>query len=360
MIHYAPVLPAEGWTSIDRYRADYEREMQRWFPEMPIYNALPSEALKMGKWQRRYFRDIAYLKGLNKLSKAHPQAPVHVFDHSYAHLCRAPQKSILHCRDLNHLVLPSLKGLQLVRWKQRLQGMRKADVVVAISQQLAEELVDHLSIPEDRIRVIHHGVDLECYRPDRIVEARANFSELAKLAESHFLILNVGTNLDRKNLETVYEAVRKFKIKNIPVKLIRVGSNGSREGEEARIRGYGLEDDVIQMGMQNADEVAMIMNLCNAMSFASLYEGFGRPLLEAQACGLPLVAANNSCLPEIAADGALYHDPLSSDSLVEQLSKVLAKSTEVGHVVQCGIENVLRFGWQQHMKQMVCLYKTLM
>lgn len=360
MIHYAPVLPAEGWTSIDRYRVDYEREMQRWFPEMVIHNALPSETLKMGKWQRRYYRDIAYLTGLKKLAKNQPEAPLHIFDHSYAHLCKSGQKSILHCRDLNHLVIPSLTGLQLVRWKQRIKGMQKADVVVAISQQLAGELVDYVGIPEGRIRVIHHGVDLDCYSADRFVEAKLSFPELAVLAESHFLILNVGTNLDRKNLETVYEAVKEIKESHhIPVKLIRVGSNESREGEDARIRNYGLENEVIQMGMQSADGVAMIMNLCHAMSFASLYEGFGRPLLEAQACKLPLIAANNSCLPEIAADGALYHDPLSSEELTSQLLKVMNKSGEIDTTVECGANNVARFSWENHIKQMVSVYSDI-
>jgi glycosyltransferase involved in cell wall biosynthesis len=360
-VFYAPVLPCEGWTSIDRYRQDYEHMMPKMYPDLCKESLLPNEEVQISGWKRRYFRDIAYPLKIARARKMRGSAnsPLHVFDHSYAHLLSKWDKTILHCRDLNHLVMPSLTGFALLRWKQRLMGMRNSSAVIAISNQLSEEIQEHVGIPKDRIKVIHHGVDLECYRPDRGDEAREVFPELAKLTGSHFLILNVGTNLPRKNLKTLYQAVKLMADKNIPVKLIRVGTNASAEGEEERIREFGVEDNVIQMGILNSEEVALVCNLCHAMSFASLYEGFGRPLLESQACGLPLIAANNSCLPEIAGKGAMYHEPLSAENLSELLEKVIGGDGSVALSVQEGFENTKRFHWSSHLDQLVELYRQV-
>lgn len=361
MIYYAPVLPSEGWTSIDRYRQDYEKFFPSFFPETEVRSLLPDPSPELNIWKRRWTRDFNYPSSVSKALRQAKEASVfHVFDHSYAHLCQSETPTILHCRDLNHLVLPSLKGLALMRWKQRVQGMKKAAMILAISEQLSGEIQEHLGISSEKIRVLHHGVDLDCYQPNRLNEAVRKYPELASLAREHFLILNIGTNLSRKNLETVYSALSKLKREGIPCKLIRVGSNETEDGEESRIQSYGVAEDVVQMGILSSDEVALVCNLCHALSFASLYEGFGRPLLEAQASGLPLVAAKASCIPEVAGSGAFYHEPSSSEDLAEKLKIVWAGEEEVERVRELGFVNAARFSWQQHFSQLKGFYDELM
>lgn len=356
-VYYAPVLPSEGWTSIDRYRDDYEAFLPRYCPELTASCRLPNESKDLRGWRRRWTRDYLYPAQLRMLSRDAPRGSLlHVFDHSYAHLCKTWQPTLLHCRDLNHLVLPSLTGLALIRWKQRLAGLQKATGIIAISEQLSSEIQEHIGIPEDRIRVLHHGVDLECYRPNRAEEARAHFPQLAEQAKDSFLVLNIGTNLPRKNLETIYAAIRSLKERGVPVKLVRIGENISVPGEAERIASFGLSDDVLQLGLLDADEVSLVCNLSHVLSFASLYEGFGRPLLEAQACGLPLVAANASCLPEIAGNGALYHEPTSWEDLAENLLLVFEKNSRIEDLRELGFKNCERFSWERHLKSLVAIY----
>lgn len=357
MVYYAPVLPSEKWTSIDRYRQDYESFVPSLFPEMNIQSVLPDPSLKLNVWRRRWTRDFSYpISVASALRRAKEASVFHVFDHSYAHLCQKKTPTILHCRDLNHLILPSLKGLALIRWKQRVRGMKKAAMILAISEELSIEIQEYLGIPSEKIRVLHHGVDLNCYHPNRLEEAAIKFPKLASMARENFLILNIGTNLPRKNLKTVYAALSELRKEGIPFKLIRVGSNEAADGEVSRIQSFGIEEDVLQLGMLSSEEVALVCNLCHVLSFASLYEGFGRPLLEAQASGLPLVAARASCIPEIAGNGAFYHEPTSAKDLAEKLKIVRAGGEEVTRIRDLGLVNSNSFSWQQHFSKLRDIY----
>lgn len=355
MIHYAPVLPAEQWTSIDRYCENYERSVSRYASGLTVNSLLPDSSREMNKWKKRLVRDVKYPARIKKVTDG--VGLVHVFDHAYAHLCKSAPKSILHCHDLNHFVEPSLTGIHLNRWKKRVAGMKHADRIIAISEQLSSEIQQYIGIPEEKISVVYNGLDHETFAPQPLEVAAKAFPEVAELRETHFLILNVGTNLERKNLETLYGAVRRLKDSKVPVKLIRVGTNASREGESARIDSFGITDEVVQMGVISSGGVASLYNLCHALSFPSLYEGFGWPLVEAQACGLPLVAANNSCIPEIAGNGALFHDPLSSKSLASQLMAVYKKKAEVLEKRQLGLDNVKRFSWEKHVEELQSIYQ---
>lgn len=358
MIYYAPVLPAEKWTSIDVYCANYEKAMKSYLPKVETENLLVNKDVNLGKWSKRVHRDILYGRKIRKNFKKN-EGVLHVFDHAYAHLCKYGEPSIVHCHDLNHFVKPSLKGLHLERWKQRVMAMKKATRVIAISEQLSSEIQKHVGISEDKISIVYNGLDHGLFKPALEDEAHREFPQIADLKKEAFLILNVGTNLDRKNLDTVYQSLVLLKAKGVNAKLIRVGTNDSRAGEQERIEALGLEKDVIQMGIISGDQVALLYNLCHVLSFASLYEGFGWPLVEAQACGLPVVAADNSCIPEIAGDGALYHKPMSAEDLVSSLMKVYSDAEVTESLRERGYKNAQRFSWEKHVRELVRVYQTL-
>lgn len=356
---YAPILPSERWTSIDLYRRNYEGYLAQWFPERRLASLLPNADYELGPWKRRYYRDLAYPRIVARQARRFSDAdrpPLHIFDHSYGHLQKAWSPAIIHCRDLNHYVLPSLTGVRLLRWQRKVARLKHAERVVAISRQLAGEITEHLGIPEERIRVIYHGVDLECFRPGRLEEAAARFPELAALRADRFLVLNIGTNLPRKNLETIYAAIMLLRARGVPAHLVRIGENEHRAGEAERIAAAGLTGHLTQAGLLKPDEVALVCNLCHAFSFASEYEGFGRPTLEAQASGLPCVLARSSCLPEIGGDGALYHEPKDAEELADHLEQVASHADHVAETVERGIENARRFTWRRHLEQILDLY----
>lgn len=361
MIYYAPVLPAEGWTSIDRYRESYEMALKKYAPHLDTTSLLPTDSVNVNKWKKRVIRDIIYPREIRRQTNiGDSRNVVHIFDHAYAHLCKSAGNSILHCHDLNHFVEPSLTGLQLKRWKARVMGMKNADRIIAISEQLSGEIQQYIGIPEEKISVVYNGLDHESFRPGMRATAVERFPELARCqAEGRFLLLNVGTNLDRKNLETVYAAVKELHERGRKVTLVRVGTNASRDGEQKRITEYGIADDVIQMGVRTTEEVALLYNLCDTLSFASLYEGFGWPLVEAQACGLPVIAANCSCIPEIAGQGALYHVPKDVIGLVEAVEALNSIPQAKEELVEKGFQNAARFSWERHVTDLIRVYNSL-
>lgn len=359
---YAPVLPGEHWTSIDLYRRNYEAYVPRWQPDRRVESLLPNRDYELGSWKRRFLRDVAYPVAVSRMAKRYDDArrpPLHIFDHSYGHLQKHWSPSLIHCRDLNHYVLPSLTGVRLMRWKQRVDGLKRADLVVAISRQLAAEITEFLGVPSDRIRVLYHGVDLECFTPGRLEEAAVRFPDLANRRSDQFLVLNVGTNLPRKNLETLYAAIAILRDDGIPAHLVRVGENTKRDGEEQRIAEAGLSGHVTQLGLLEPREVSLVCNLCHALSFASAYEGFGRPILEAQACGLPAVLANGSCLPEIGGEGALYHETNDPQELAARLAEVAGGSGHVAEAVKEGLANAQRFSWENHVRRLFEIYEDM-
>ena len=106
-------------------------------------------------------------------------------------------------------------------------------------------------------------------------------------------------------------------------------------------------------------QVAALCSQAHALAFASFYEGFGRPTLEAQACGLPCVLADASCMREVGGDGALYHEPLSHEACAGQLREALTNETARGDLIQKGLENVKRFSWSGYAEKLVRVYREV-
>jgi glycosyltransferase involved in cell wall biosynthesis len=106
-------------------------------------------------------------------------------------------------------------------------------------------------------------------------------------------------------------------------------------------------------------QVAAVCNLAHALSFPSLYEGFGRPTLEAQACGLPCVLADASCMKEVGGEGALYHAGLAHEELAARLMDVLRNQDLRQRLVSHGFENVKRFTWEAHVRKLTAVYEKI-
>ncbi|MFZ4765413.1 MAG: glycosyltransferase, partial [Roseimicrobium sp.] len=326
----APVLQAEHWTSIDLLRENYVAGFRAYAPQWQVEDITPDEALASWPMGKRFLRDVIYPAQAAAQARHHKRLghrPIlHVIDHSYGHLCTAWQPSVITCNDLNHFTYPTMHGPALWAWRARASRMKDAARVVCISAQLASEVHEHLHIPQERIVVAHYGIDRTVFRKRSKDECAAAFPKLAELAKSHGLIVNIGSNLERKNLVTTLRALALLKSEHkLPVKLLKVGHSLLADGYGPLMEELGVADDVINLGALTPDEVACVCSLSHALSFPSLYEGFGRPTLEAQACELPCVLADASCMREIGGDGALYHEGRDH----AQLAALLAQA--VGH-----------------------------
>jgi glycosyltransferase involved in cell wall biosynthesis len=361
----ASVLRAERWTSIDLHRQNTLDAFKHHAPDWTVVDIAPDERRFDTRLGKRVLRDFIYpwhvRRQARQQTKQSGRRPiVHVIDHSYGHLCAAWKPSVITCHDLNHFVRPGLRGMPLHAWRVRVRLMKQAEHIFTVSGHLAAEVCNHLGLPEDRVTVAHNGVDQDVFRPMGQAEAAEMFPEVAKLARDHFLVINIGSNLDRKNLATSLRAVAHLRHhEHVPVKFLKIGASLAADGYTPLMQQLGIGDDVVELGMLTPPQVAAICNLAHALSFPSLYEGFGRPTLEAQACGLPCVLADASCMREVGGSGALYHAGTDHEELAARLLEVLRSDEVKQRLVTDGLLNVKRFTWEAHVRKLTAVYQRI-
>jgi glycosyltransferase involved in cell wall biosynthesis len=360
----APVLKAENWLSINLHRADTLAAFSS-EPEWHVTDVAPNENPKMSKIGKRLMRDVIYplhvRRSAQRQMKSSGVRPIlHVIDHSYGHLCAAWTPAVITCHDLNHFVQPALRGGALLLWRARVRTMKRAAHIFTVSAHLAGEVKEHLGIPDSRITVAYNGVDHATFRPLSRETCAAAFPELAQLGQTHRLVLNVGSNYNRKNLPTLLRAMAELKRDGqAPVKLLKAGHSLQADGFTGMMNDLGITEDVIELGRLKPEQVAQVCNLVHALSFPSLYEGFGRPTLEAQACGLPCVLAESSCMREIGGEGALYHEGTNHVQLAAHLRRIFEDGEVRGNLVSAGFENARRFTWEAHVRKLTEVYEEI-
>ncbi|MDZ4286379.1 MAG: glycosyltransferase family 1 protein [Prosthecobacter sp.] len=360
-ILFAPVLRTEGWLSIELQEQNILEALHTHHPEWPLTRLAPDEAGTEQPMRRRWRRSITYPRLIREAAaKTGGRCVLHVSDHSYGHLCRAHTPCVINCNDLHHFVEPHLDPVRLWLWRQRVRTMRHAARVLTISAHLAGEVCEHLRLPPEQVTALPGGIDAEVFHPMSAETTAQLMPQVAALRRDHLLVVNIGTNHRRKNLPTVLRAVRHLiSREKLPVKLLKVGP-ALRGGEhEALIAELGIADHIIDLGTLKPEQVAAVCNQAHALAFASLYEGFGRPTLEAQACGLPCVLADASCMREVGGDGALYHVPLDHEELAVQLVRAMTDAEMRRQLVAAGLENVQRFSWRSYADKLVRVYQEV-
>jgi glycosyltransferase involved in cell wall biosynthesis len=257
----------------------------------------------------------------------HPRTVVTIHDVGYLH---HPDAHPPRDRRLLHLT---------TRW-----SVHAARRVIAISETTRRDLVYHYRVPESRIHVIPHGVD----RRMRPADAGAVAEVKRRLYLPDRYVLFVGTIQPRKNLGRLAEALRFVAQAGLPHKLVIAGKRGwLADRVDSALNASGMADRIVHLGYVAAADLPALYSGADAFCFPSLYEGFGLPVLEAMACGTPVVAATTSAIPEVAGDAALLVDPTDPAAIGTALVRVLT-DRELGRTLAtCGIERARRFTWER-------------
>ncbi len=282
----------------------------------------------------------------------------HATDHLLPRFFRI--KSVFTLHDLIFLFHPETHK-PLNRWFLALmmpRFLRAADAIIAVSECTKRDAVRHYGIPEEKITVIYEGVSPR-FRPADPETVRA---VRAKYGLPERFILYVGTIEPRKNLTALLEAYAALLSRNTryAARLVIVGKKGwLYEGFFRRLRELGLEERVHFTGYVPDEDLPALYSAATLFVFPSLYEGFGLPVLEAMACGTPVVCSGTSSLPEVAGDAALLVDPTDIPALAAAMERALTDEALRASLRARGLERARRFTWEEAARQTITIYRSV-
>lgn len=275
---------------------------------------------------------------------------VHILSQNLSFL-KAGRKRIITCLDLIPLFMPS--SLLEKCWRTFLySGIKKADHVISISQATKNDLVRIYRMDLHKITTVWLGVSPE-YKPYDKKASR----DLLGLPQNEKIILQVGTAAPRKNFITVLKAFRQILRENSQVGLIKVGPVG--KGEKEFITREGLFSRVLVRESVAKEHLPYYYAAADVFVFPSLYEGFGLPALEAMACGCPVVAADNSSIPEVVGGAGMMIDPLNEVLWKETILSVLSDQGLSQKLTAEGLKRAKLFTWQKTAEETVKVYQNI-
>ena len=241
---------------------------------------------------------------------------------------------------------------------------KRADAILAISETTAADVVSKLGVPDDRVFVVHAGLD-ERFRRGLETAASGNGAgrrriDLADGPGRGDYLLTVATLEPRKNLVTLLEALARLRARGFDGKLRLAGGPGvDAERIERTIEELRLGDAVERLGYVSADALPALYRGARVSVMPSLWEGFGLPLLEAMASETPIVATDLPVHHEVAGDAALYAPVLEPDALADAIERAWNDASTREALITRGVERVKRFTWDASARRAMELYDSL-
>ena len=349
----APALKIDGALSMDLYLENLLAAFREQPDERFDFEVITPTGGR-GRLDKQWKRYVEYPRLLAEKHALNPQAILHVLDHSYGHLCRGALLSVLTCHGLENFKLRLRYPWHQWLWTYRVKSMRFARRVLAISGDTANDVRRFTTTPPERISVNYHGIE-PIFNPD----GDRHPALQARRAAGDLLVLHVGMNIARKNIGLIFEALAILRSEGLPVRFVKVGPDPRDDGYAAQIDGLALTNYIDYLGWLQASELAAVYRSCDVLAFPSIHEGFGRPIIEAQACGLPVVIADTASAREIAGPGAPTHPPNDAAALAGQLRTLLTQPGERARQVKTGFANMNRFSWQAHARTLMKIYQEL-
>jgi alpha-1,3-rhamnosyl/mannosyltransferase len=232
-------------------------------------------------------------------------------------------------------------------------SLATARLVCTVSHSTAADLQRYWRVPQDRLRVVPAAVDaaFSTRSPSAVAAVRLAY----RLPERY--VLYFGSNKPHKNLVRLVESWKRVAPRHPDVALVVAGHWEERYPQaRARVAELGLEDRVIFLGPAPDAHLPALYSGAELFAFPSLYEGFGLPVLEAMACGAPVICLNTSSLPEVAGDAAILVDPSDADGLSEAILRALADGELRQELRRRGFAQAARFSWGEASRAMLAVY----
>lgn len=374
-ISFFPDLEDESNISMSLYTQRLAESIKKMSPKLKI-NLYKPIAFKCPDIISHVVDRIPYLRFYNKelflsrniiypLMARRYQAQInHIISHNNANLVSIfePSKTIVTCHDLQPIVAyagSSVKPKWLKWFERRVQGMQKAARVIAISQNTKRDILKYTNVHEENIEVIYNAVDksFKPIRDSKVLEDTKKKYGLYKISGN--MLLNVGSNQRRKNIEGILHTLKIVRNKGYDVALAHVGQMLNSQQVQV-VHDLGLSGKVHDLGHVSTDDLVFLYNLSDMLIFPSFYEGFGWPIVEAFACGTPVITSNTSSMPEIAGDASLIVDPSNPKDISNAIMRILTDKDLRENLTSKGLKRAKYFRWETHAEQVLNVYEEVL
>ena len=268
-------------------------------------------------------------------------------------------------RILNFLVNIFTQGkykansIDYLRWSTR-YAIKKALKIISVSNFTKQDLIELYKADSNKIQVIHNGYNRDLYK--KITDSKTTSKILFKYGIEVPYFLYVGRIEKKKNIPALIEALSivREQHKDIRHKLVLVGDASFGYDEtKYQMREYDLVDDIIMPGWIEENDMPYIFNAASAFVFPSNYEGFGIPILQAMAVGVPVISSERSALPEIGGKAALYFDPQDSFTIAYALARIVKDQKLRDRLINDGYVQATKFSWEKSAEETLALLNSL-
>ncbi|MDP1710448.1 MAG: glycosyltransferase family 1 protein [candidate division WWE3 bacterium] len=267
-------------------------------------------------------------------------------------------KSVVVVYDLSFEKVPQFVDRRNVEFLKKFvpASVRKCDHVVAISEATKRDVIETYGVSPEKITVIYPGVDPAQFNPRSAAEV-AEVKKKYGIKKPYLLYL--GTLELRKNIPAILEAYADLKRRR-EFNLVLAGKTGWLSEEIfGTVKKLKLEEDVIFTGYVPADERPKLLSGAEVFVYPSFFEGFGMPVVEAQACGTPVIASNSTSLPEAVGEAGILVPPDDTAALGSAFEKVLFVPALQKDLAKRGLNHARQFGWERSGRDLLKIFNRL-
>lgn len=270
---------------------------------------------------------------------------------------RGLDKFVLTIHDLSFLIAPEFSGHSINYLKKNYYQklIKSASAIIAVSQNTKADILKNLDYPEEKITVIYEAAASDFY-PDLQQEYLEE-----KFGLKGNYILAVGQIQPRKNINLLLKAFSQLpdelRDQNSLVLVGRPRNQKELEKLKQKIKDLKVTQETKFLGYVDLNELRYLYSSAAVFVYPSLYEGFGLPVLEAMACGAPVITTNISSLPEVAGQAAILVDPNNDEELREALIKVIADNNLREDLINKGLKQAKQFSWVKAAEETIKVYQ---
>ncbi|MBI4524937.1 MAG: glycosyltransferase family 4 protein [Deltaproteobacteria bacterium] len=290
-----------------------------------------------------------------RLKKTHSRVTwPSVFQSTYFTISNDSVPQVALAYDMNHELFPEMYQGDWGMWlrSQYRAYLQHATRIIAISQKTKNDVMRFYGIPSTMIDIVYPAVNREVFRPEPENEPLEALR--MQIGSSQPYLLYVGGRGGYKNFGGLLEGFAQSSLKN-KLHLVVAGKPW-RDPERERIHRLGLESRVCLVTHPSDERLRVLYSFAAAFVYPSFHEGFGIPLLEAMACGTPVLASDTAVFREVAGNAAVYFDPDNPADLTRVLEISLTDSVRAEYVAR-GFEQAAKYSWEKCAEQTLCVYQ---